>query len=155
MATRQLPDAEQGDKAMCDYSLHHVATTPAKVGDILITATFPTSITRGFCAVGAPDIAVCVPPGAELSFERDVERERAFPFLRRRKVAGREARFRQINLHDPHAHHDALEFADGRVVLLTDLAPGQHATVLQLPVTRMQQNESVATPGALIPRHAF
>ncbi len=30
-------------------------------------------------------------------------------------------------------HHDALEFPDGETVLLTFLAEGQHATVLQLP----------------------
>ena len=30
-------------------------------------------------------------------------------------------------------HHDALEFPDGRIVLLTRLVPGQRATVLQLP----------------------
>ena len=31
------------------------------------------------------------------------------------------------------AHHDALEFPDGQVVLLTFLTEGQQATVLQLP----------------------
>src|SRR5262249_28546962 len=30
-------------------------------------------------------------------------------------------------------HHDALEFPDGRIVLLTTLCEGQQATVLQLP----------------------
>ena len=30
-------------------------------------------------------------------------------------------------------HHDALEFPDGRIVLLTKLSEGQEATVLQLP----------------------
>ena len=32
-------------------------------------------------------------------------------------------------------HHDALEFPDGSIVLVTDLCEGQHATVLQLPST--------------------
>jgi hypothetical protein len=31
------------------------------------------------------------------------------------------------------AHHDALEFPDGQVVLVTRLCAGQSATVLQLP----------------------
>ena len=31
------------------------------------------------------------------------------------------------------AHHDALEFPDGRIALLTKLYEGQQATVLQLP----------------------
>jgi hypothetical protein len=30
-------------------------------------------------------------------------------------------------------HRDALEFPDGKLVLVTDLCEGQHATVLQLP----------------------
>jgi hypothetical protein len=38
-----------------------------------------------------------------------------------------------VNLNRPAAHHDALEFPDGKIVLVTDLCEGQHATVLQLP----------------------
>jgi hypothetical protein len=41
--------------------------------------------------------------------------------------------FRQINKDDPRTHHDALEFPDGQMVLLTDVFEGQEATVLQLP----------------------
>jgi hypothetical protein len=118
---------------MCDYSLRHVASTPAKVGDVLVTTEFETSITRGFCAVGSPGVAVCVPPGAEIAFERDVERARWLPFLRGRRMGALQARFRQVDIEKPDSHHDALEFPDGRIVLLTDLAPGQRATVLQLP----------------------
>ena len=33
----------------------------------------------------------------------------------------------------PYAHRDALEFPSGKIVLLTRLCEGQHATVLQLP----------------------
>jgi hypothetical protein len=43
------------------------------------------------------------------------------------------ARFRQVNLNRPAAHHDALEFPDGKIVLVTDLCERQHSTVLQLP----------------------
>jgi hypothetical protein len=41
--------------------------------------------------------------------------------------------FRQINKEKVAAHHDALEFPDGQIVLLTSLSEGQQATVLQLP----------------------
>jgi hypothetical protein len=41
--------------------------------------------------------------------------------------------FRQINKDKVATHHDALEFPDGRIVLLTSLCEGQQATVLQLP----------------------
>jgi hypothetical protein len=41
--------------------------------------------------------------------------------------------FRQINKETAAAHHDALEFPDGRIAPLTFLCEGQQATVLQLP----------------------
>ena len=41
--------------------------------------------------------------------------------------------FRQVNKNEKLRHHDALEFPDGRIVLLTKLLAGQEATVLQLP----------------------
>ena len=36
---------------------------PAKVGDKLVSTCFPNSITRGFAAVGEPNVSVCLPPG--------------------------------------------------------------------------------------------
>ena len=45
------------------------------------------------------------------------------------------ARFRQVNKDQSNVHHDALELPDGQIVLLTKLAPGQHATVLQMPAS--------------------
>jgi hypothetical protein len=118
---------------MCDYSLHHVASRPAKVGDELVSTKFQNSITRGFSAVGEPNVAVCLLPGTELAFEHDVECDPAFGFLPNRKLRQSVARFRHINEEHPTAHHDALEFADGQVVLVTRLCVGQRATVLQLP----------------------
>jgi hypothetical protein len=43
--------------------------------------------------------------------------------------------FRQVNRGSPNVHHDALEFPDGQIVLLTLLKAGQQATVLQLPAS--------------------
>jgi hypothetical protein len=118
---------------MCDYSLHHVATRPAKIEDRLVTTKFHNSITRGFAAVGDPRVAVCLLPGTELAFDRDVECEPALAIFPTKKIGQKVARFRQINMDQPTVHHDALEFADGQVVLLTALCSGQHATVLQMP----------------------
>src|SRR5262245_38664067 len=64
--------------SMCDYSLHHVAFRPAKLGDKLVTTQFNHSITRGFAAVGKPIVAVCLLPGTEIAFEKEVEFERGF-----------------------------------------------------------------------------
>ena len=120
---------------MCDYSLHNVASRPAKVADKLVTTKFKNSITSGFAAVGQPDVAVCLLPGTEIAFERDVECKRAFDIgiLPSKLIGQRLARFRQIDLEKPVTHHDALEFPDGQVILLTRLCEGQRATVLQLP----------------------
>ena len=120
---------------MCDYSLHPVASRPAKIEDKLVTTKFNNSITRGFSAIGKPNVAVCVLPGTEIAFDDNVEREPLFGvgLLPNKKIGQRLARFRQINMDNPVAHHDALEFPDGQVVLLTRLCEGQRATVLQLP----------------------
>ena len=120
---------------MCDYSLHLVASRPAKVGDTLIATDFARSITRGFAAVGQPDVAVCLMPGTELAFASDVEYDRAFSLFGKARVEHKVARFRQINVHDPNVHHDALEFPGGQIVLVTRLTPGQRATVLQMPAS--------------------
>ena len=63
---------------MCDYSLHHVATRPARIEDKLVTTKFPNSITRGFAAAGEPHVAVCLLPGTEIAFDENVECEPSF-----------------------------------------------------------------------------
>jgi hypothetical protein len=118
---------------MCDYSLHSVKSRPAKVGDKLTTRNFNTG-TRGFSASEDASVAVCVLPGTELAFAGPVScRPRSFLGWKACMVKQRTAIFRQINKDNSHTHHDALEFPDGKVVLLTDLFEGQEATVLQLP----------------------
>ena len=116
---------------MCDYSLHLVASRPAKVGDKLVSTRFPQTITRGFASVGEPNVAICLLPGTELAFEKEVQCETAFVF--RSKFGDTVAMFREINKGQSNVHHDALEFPDGKIVLLTHLCEGQHATVLQMP----------------------
>jgi hypothetical protein len=124
---------------MCDYSLHAVASRPAKVGDKLITTRFPMSTTRGFAETGAPFVAVCLRPGTEVAFDEDVRYARTFDL--EATIAQRVARFRQANPHSPTQHHDALEFPGGETVLVTRLLPGQRATVLQLPKDESERRE--------------
>jgi len=123
---------------MCDYSLHAIRSRAAKVGDDLITTEFPNTYTRGFSAVGEPEVAVCLLPGTEVAFEREAERShpfaRLFPNLRFGKLEATVARFRSLRVNRRDTHHDALEFSNGKLVLVTQLRPGQRATVLQLPV---------------------
>jgi hypothetical protein len=120
---------------MCDYSLHNVESRPAKVDDKLVSTRFPNSITRGFAAIGEPNVAVCLLPGTELAFEQEVEYDGPLGFLPSRRLAEKVARFRQINTGQPDVHHDALEFPSGQTLLLTRLREGQRLTVLQLPAT--------------------
>jgi hypothetical protein len=119
---------------MCDYSLQHVKSRSAKVGETLRTRHF-NSGTIGFAAPEDANIAVCVLPGTELAFTAPVKcsaRGRLFGWTPK-ALNHTTAIFRQINKNNPYAHHDALEFPDGQIVLLTDLFEGQEATVLQLP----------------------
>ena len=119
---------------MCDYSLHNVKTRPAKVGDKLTTRDFGTG-THGFAASEDASVAVCLLPGTELSFAEEVRFWPNWFGWRRRVVKYKTAIFRQINLNKSMTHHDALEFPDGEVVLLTLLKERQEAAVLQLPAT--------------------
>ena len=133
---------------MCDYSLHHVATRPARIEDKLVVTKFSNSITRGFSGVGEPHVAVCLLPGTEIAFESNVECEPSFGIgiLPNKKIGQRLARFRQINMDNAVTHHDALEFPDGQVVLLTRLCDGQRAAVLQLPAAARTERSEASVP---------
>ena len=113
---------------MCDYSLQNVKSRPARVGEKLRTQHFNTG-TIGFAAQEDTKTAVCVLPGTELAWCSP----RGLFGWKVVVLNHTTAIFRQINKHNPRTHHDALEFPDGRMVLLTDLFEGQEATVLQLP----------------------
>ncbi|TMJ36112.1 MAG: hypothetical protein E6G89_17235 [Alphaproteobacteria bacterium] len=119
---------------MCDYSLHHVASRPAKVGDRLVTSAFDGSTTHGFCAVDEPGVAVCLRPGTELAFESDVQGNSAIIGglgLESGELGGKVARFTQIDMDRP------------------ALRRGQMANVLQLPAElqpRREAKESIPTP---------
>jgi Hsp20/alpha crystallin family len=140
---------------MCDYSLHHVSSRPARVADKLVTTELAKSRARGFAAVGElgaklvihdspPEVAVCLLPGTELAFDDDVRYDRGFSLFGKARVNHKVASFRQIDSDDPHVHYDALEFPNGQIVKVSQLVGGQTATVLQLPVAT-QQPEPVAT----------
>ena len=127
---------------MCDFSLQSVRSRPAQVGDKLVTRDFGTG-TRGFSAPDDAGLAVCIMPGTELSFESDVACLPAGLLGWKAKTINHQtAIFRQVNKDKMAAHHDALEFPDGRIVLLTLLCEGQSATVLQLPAKPNTSDEA-------------
>ncbi len=110
----------------------------------------PIPSQRGFAAAGEPHVAVCLLPGTEIAFDENVECEPSFGIgiLPNKKIGQRLARFRQINMDNAVTHHDALEFPDGQVVLVTRLCEGQRATVLQLPAGTRPATAEQAEPQA-------
>ena len=92
--------------------------------------------TKGFYAEGAEDTAVCLRPGTELSFEEPIrffEVKEGF-YISSEPVTSKHtvAIFREVDTEVEHKHHDSLEFADGKTILLNSLIEGQKARVLQL-----------------------
>jgi len=118
---------------MCDYSLEHVVSRPAEAAERVISTKFANAITLGFGGINDPSVAVCLLPGTELAFDREVSYRSRFSMIADMRTKSRVARFRQIDLDKRHVHHDALEFASGEILQLARLAEGQLATVIQLP----------------------
>lgn len=129
---------------MCDYSLHLTKSRPAMVGEKLITTVFANSMTRGLSADGKPNVAVCLPPGTEVAFDNNVQWTRPPDVLPQMSIIERVAHFRQVNRDQADAHHDALEFPSGLILLIHNLCPGQRLTVVQLPASaRAAEKEHV------------
>jgi hypothetical protein len=108
---------------MCDYSLHAVRTRDAVREETIILTSFEGTMTKGFATESEPDCAVCMKLGTEV------------------QVGDSVAKFIKVNEEIQHQHHDALEFVDGRVVLVNDLAVGTRATVIQLPAPPIKEAE--------------
>ena len=130
---------------MCDYSLHAVASRPAEVGETLITTTFRGTSTRGFASESEPEVAVCMLPGTELAFTKNVRYDNRWIWTR--EINFRVGKFGVTDPHAPDRHHDAVEFPDGSRVLVTLLCEGQHVTVLQLPVVQQPAERTPSVAG--------
>lgn len=128
---------------MCDFSLQAFKSRPAVVGEKLETRNFGTG-TTGFCSPLDPDCAICLTPGTELAFDAPIHTNKWTYYgieAKEDEVYPSVAKFSQVNKEVKHAHHDQLEFPDGQVLLLTNLSPGQTATVLQLPAAPKTEEE--------------
>jgi len=111
---------------MCDYSITAKKQLKAAKGQDIVSSKFGGISSTGFAPKGSDgETAVCLLPGTELAFKRDVMIGGA--------NYGRTARFRQLNKEAASMHHDHLEFANGNLVVLGHLDVGLEATVLQLP----------------------
>jgi HWE histidine kinase len=130
MATQVARQTDSFDDFVLGFSRRLCAF--AETHDLLVAAEWQGVEIRELVRV---HLAVCLLPGTEIVFDENVECESSFGtgILRNKKIGQRLARFRQVNMNYAVAHHDALEFPDGQVVLVTRLCDGQRATVLQLP----------------------
>jgi hypothetical protein len=128
------------ERPMCDYSLHAVASRPAKAGETLVTTGFCGTSTRGFAAKDQPGIAVCLLPGTELAFDHEVRYGRGWLYTR--CASSCVARFCKAEPRAPERHRDALSFPDGSAVLVNELSEGQYARVIQLPIIVQELNVS-------------
>jgi hypothetical protein len=103
-------------------------------------------LSGGFAAVCTPNFAGCPLAGKAVGFLKDVGFEcisgRYPNWKAETKLTEKVARFRQVDKNKPHTHHDALEFADGQIVLVSRLCEGQEATVLQLPAPPRTADEA-------------
>ena len=130
---------------MCDYSLERVPSRPAKVADRVMVKTFANTSTRGFADMEDLGTAVCLRPGTELAFTAPIRYYGRSLMPWPKTSPSKLARFRQINMDLPYAHHDALELPDGTVVPVTRLVARQTATILQLP-----HDDTVTTPASWV-----
>jgi len=119
-------------------------TRTARVGDKLITTDLVESGLSGFALAERPEVPVSLIPGTELRFDKDIHYYHRFSGLRF-CVSHKTARFRQF-LDGTSASGGSLELADGRIVMLTELAAGQSATIVQVPPSEpSSQGGSVGT----------
>jgi hypothetical protein len=81
-------------------------------------------------------------PGTEIAFDSEPVSNSAWNIFQAWRAKQKVAIFRQINKEIKSTHHDALEFPGGEVKLLTSLAEGTHATVLQLPAAPKNDQEA-------------
>lgn len=120
---------------MCDYSLAHFPNRLAVEGEQLLLRRFPcgtlglASVRRSLKEILFPSTAcaVCVPPGARLLLQDIPEA------LRRRLEIGpiETVTFVQQSA-EAFTYRDAVQFSNGRQVLLQRLEPGQRLRVLSV-----------------------
>gem|GEM_PF-189461 len=141
---RSIPWKKMRTNQMCDYSAKSARQRAAKRDDHLVTRSI-SQHTRGFTSVTDPTTAVCLLPGTELGFNRNVKvaGEKIFGLIPMSEtIPYKVARFIQVEKKDQRTHHDALEFPDGTTIKLNELVGNQKATVLQLPAVPKTRAEA-------------
>lgn len=124
---------------MCDYSLEHIGTEPARQGERYVLTLFGTG-SWGFTQRGL--VAACVKPGSMLRLEglqKHIQRHWQVD-------ATEEVEFIQLNRT---GHRDAVRFKNGKEALLQNLGYCD-MTVLMPPAAQVEDHE-LATPAPVAP----
>ncbi len=109
---------------MCDYSLEHFWSRPARIGEQYVTHRFPTS-SVGIVSPDDRQTAVCIPCDAGLRLEN---------IPRHLRVSlGLNARVDAVFAQQPHGHYrDGVAFANGARLSLQELGPDVTVSVMHL-----------------------
>jgi hypothetical protein len=115
---------------MCVYSLAREKTRRAIPGEPVVTNNFGDAV--GFAGVCDRTIAVCMPSGTELGFNKNIDYLDMSPsgkfFINTSNCTT--AILKEM------CGRDVLEFPDGKRVPLSACQANQYATVLQLPASQ-------------------
>jgi len=109
---------------MCDYSLEHYRTRPARAGERYKTHRFP-SRTIGFVSPGDCETAVCMQADTNLQLTgipAEVQQEHGL-------ASSEQAVFTRLE-NGPYLHRDAIQFRNGATVTLQELGDGITAHVV-------------------------
>lgn len=107
---------------MCDYSLEHYQSRPARQGERYETTRFSTG-SIGFAEPGNPSVAVCMACDMRLKLEQ-------LPTMLRTRLklgASEIVAFARI---EHGLYRDGVRFDNGATVSLQELGPGVSATLL-------------------------
>ncbi len=118
---------------MCDYSLEHYQSRPAKEGETFTLNRFASG-SIGFIAKDAPSVAVCLSCDMKVRLMNLPEHVQS----RFGVAAGDRATFTQV---DGGLYRDAVRFSNGRIALLQELGPGVTAMLddaLSAPLPKQQ-----------------
>ena len=135
---------------MCEYSLAHFPNRLAVEGEHLLLRRFPcgtlglASIRRSLKEILFPSTvcAVCVPPGARLLLQNVPE-----PLRRRLEIGPTETVTFVQQSAEAFTYRDAVQFSNGRQVLLQRLEPGLRLRVLS--VHSVEDRKLPTSPGPL------
>ena len=139
---------------MCDYSLAHFPNRLAVEGEQLVVHRFATGTLglapahRGLNRIFSPVPAVCVPPGARLLLQAIPKRLQQDLNV----AAVEEVTFVEQSA-DAFRYRDAVRFANGREILLQQLACGQRVRVLSLESAHSEPAETDKPREMTYPRY--